>query len=691
MPAFSLRFQRFVGLLTAVAVASSAPVASGAQNPDGSLGGRPVSVPSDTNTLAILPFNVSGPPDAAYLGESMMDLLAMALDGRAGIKVLYPQFVLRQVGIGARRTDPTAAAPIVRDLGAGRVIGGTVAVAGTQLRISVDVFDARRATLQFPLRAQSTVDGLAAAADTLASLLLARRLVPARVLQQRGIADYATSSADALRAVLIGEQAMRRGEYKVAADSLKSALRLDPDFGLAHQRIIDNEGKQAGAAGPGLGRSVLVDSASRRMAKFTPRIRRLIEYSQAYDAGERYRAIQIANQMATDYPVDGGALALRADAHFHFGLNIGVPLPAVIDMFHAALRIDDGNVELLQHFAPLLMRLGDTTAALSVWRRCNAVRADACGSGRGEIDVLYHGARPWAEPVSEATLRRLLDIFFLGAAPERLPFAAALIDSSAVAITSSADLSAGVRRSGFIHRQLMAYLTGRYDAAWQLMDSIGAIGAPDPVRRDAWVRMHAILTRQHRDAALATLASPQPAAGNIPRRSSRAWYAMEFLPADSAEPFVGELSSSNRSDSTLMASIVTGLRGIQALRGGDTTRARDRLAEALQNHGRRTLAGLDRPLWPANAFVYEMARIQYARRDFVGARRTLLDLQPAFDGVLFLAQAEELRANVELALGDTTAARVALRNFVGLWDKADPPLQPRVTAARALLTRIGPR
>lgn len=675
-----------VAVATALSLVTASPRRTGAQNPDGSLGGRPAPVPPDTNTLAILPFNVSGPPGVEYLGESMMDLLAMALDGRAGVKVLYPQFVLRQVGPGARRTDPTAVAPIVRDLGAGRVVGGSVVVAGTQLRISVDVFDARRGVLQFPLRTQGTVDGLAAAADTLASLLLARRLVPARVLQQRGIADYATSSADALRAVLVGEQATRRGDYKVAADSFKSAVRLDPDFGLAWTSMIANEGKAGGVTGPGFNRAALMDSVMRKMVRFTPRLRRLVEYGVAFDRQERYRAIQLANALAADYPTDGAALSLKADANFHFGLNIGVPLHAVIEMFWAALRMDDGNFELLQHFGALLAQAGDTTAELAVTRRCNEVRPGSCD--RNGIDIRYNGARPWAQSFGPNSSGQLPNMFFLNTSPEwQLPFSVAVVDSASSVIVGAPDADPVVRRDRLGQKQLIAYANGRYEAAWRLMDSIRGVGPPAPNAMDARLRLHSLITGQHHDSAAATLRRPPPV--GLVVRSSRAWFATQFLSADSAEVYFREMTPNTSSDTAFTASIVTGFRGLRALRDGDTTRARDLLVQALQNHGRRTVP--DRAFWPASAFVYQLAQIQFARRDFAGAQRTLFDLRPVWDAIYYLAPGEELRAHVELALGDTTAARVALRNFVGLWDKADPPLQPRVAAARALLARIEPR
>ena len=57
-------------------------------------------------------------------------------------------------------------------------------------------------------------------------------------------------------------------------------------------------------------------------------------------------------------------------------------------------------------------------------------------------------------------------------------------------------------------------------------------------------------------------------------------------------------------------------------------------------------------------------------------------------GPVFRADAEELRGQIAEQQGDTVAAIRAYRNFTDLWKDADPDLQPRVAAARAVLARL---
>jgi hypothetical protein len=57
-------------------------------------------------------------------------------------------------------------------------------------------------------------------------------------------------------------------------------------------------------------------------------------------------------------------------------------------------------------------------------------------------------------------------------------------------------------------------------------------------------------------------------------------------------------------------------------------------------------------------------------------------------GIMFRADAEELRGQLALQRGDTASAISSYKNFVDLWKDADPDLQPRLTAARAALARL---
>jgi predicted negative regulator of RcsB-dependent stress response len=131
-----------------------------------------------------------------------------------------------------------------------------------------------------------------------------------------------------------------------------------------------------------------------------------------------------------------------------------------------------------------------------------------------------------------------------------------------------------------------------------------------------------------------------------------------------------------------------GLKGFQALKAGDTARARTLLTLSRLNQRRRTTP--NRILSPSILMSLTLGRIELARRNYSAARIALADAYPAYDAATFLGDAEELRGQISLAQGDTAAARKAFHNVVKIWSDGDPAVQPRVSAARAILARIDP-
>jgi ATP/maltotriose-dependent transcriptional regulator MalT len=84
----------------------------------------------------------------------------------------------------------------------------------------------------------------------------------------------------------------------------------------------------------------------------------------------------------------------------------------------------------------------------------------------------------------------------------------------------------------------------------------------------------------------------------------------------------------------------------------------------------------------------KLAELEAARGDWAAARLNLADVSTADFYVPFIGDAEELRAKVALATGDTAAAKKALIKMIGVWENAEAVLQPRVAAARATLARL---
>src|SRR5512142_123362 len=132
-----------------------------AQCPDGSPPPcRPTEAarfPIDSDAIAILPFRVSGPPEAQYLREGMLDLMSVALDGFAGWRVIQPRTLLRQVGTGTEALDVARAARLARDAGAARFVLGSVVTLGPELRVQAELYESTRGVALASVRARGTL------------------------------------------------------------------------------------------------------------------------------------------------------------------------------------------------------------------------------------------------------------------------------------------------------------------------------------------------------------------------------------------------------------------------------------------------------------------------------------------------------------------------------------------------------
>ena len=138
-------------LLAIVAFLTVGPTVrpSAAQCPDGSAPPcatsrpAPVRIPIDSNALAVLPFRTTGPTnDVAWLGEGMVDLLSVSLDGFAGWRTVHPRTVLARAQAAPALGDIATAARAARSAGAATMVLGSAVAVGPQLRLHAELYDA---------------------------------------------------------------------------------------------------------------------------------------------------------------------------------------------------------------------------------------------------------------------------------------------------------------------------------------------------------------------------------------------------------------------------------------------------------------------------------------------------------------------------------------------------------------------
>jgi hypothetical protein len=661
-----------------------------AQCPDGSPQPCAPRVRQDTNLFLVLPFVVRSGPELLYLRESMVDLFHAALDGVAGHRVTHPSVTLRRLQRLSDPSDASVAAGVAREIGAGRILAGSITATGSRLQVRLDVFETSQGKQQFQLVARGEVSQLHLLVDSLVSGIVARRKVSAATRRGTSLEEYGTKSPAALQAFLIAEQLARRAERRIAAESLFSALRQDPDFGLAHYTLVTLEAAEGGVAGGKL--AELLKTALERSQQFPERIKLLLAIQEAHRAGNR-RVLTLADQAAARFPNNAEVARQRADVYWHFGMNAGRPREQIVNLFRRAFELDDGDPELLSHYVLLMAETFDTTATWAAARRCEAIASRPCVGGPA-LRAALRGEDPW-RIAREDTLAfpNLGIIRFLNDNPVR---GIALADSFAM-IQTSATRSPTRRTDAYKVRFAVALARGRYRAASALADSIRDLGANyhsgdfrllhNLVSATDFVRSENVFAIMRRN--LAQGAQP-PGISLLIKRAVHAWYATVRHSPDSAERTIADLESwPGWQDSAFVRATAAGLRGMLAARVGDTARARVLFSQSFNNHRRITISGHDRVMWPAAAISLASAQLEAAAGRPASASLHLNDMYPWSESLLLLGPAEELRAQVSLALGDTTSAQRAFRNVVTLWSEADSLLQPRVAAARAALAKLG--
>ena len=345
-----------------------------AQCPDGSpppcrVVTGPGRVPLDANALAVMPFRTSGASaEAAWLGEGMVDLLSVALDGFADWRTVHPRTVLARVsGPGP---DLAAAAAAARAAGAGTMIVGSAIAVGPELRLHAEWYDAVRVTRLAAVDASGALERPGPVVDGIAVGLARERLRRHPVAGARAPQEYATTSPQALRVYVAAEREARRGEFRAAAESLQHPIALDSTFGLAYFRVYALSSFTG--APPGGGRFDLVRlirAALQHAARLPQRQRDLLATVDLQQRGLVTEALRRADELSRRYPDDAEAAYVEGESYYHLGIFAGEPRERGLAAFERGVQLDPGLLENYNHAIELRSVLGDTAGAWVLLRQ----------------------------------------------------------------------------------------------------------------------------------------------------------------------------------------------------------------------------------------------------------------------------------------------------------------------------------
>ena len=650
----------------------------------------------DPASVAVLPFRVTAPDHSLdYLGEGLVDLLAVKLDGSAGVRAVPPRQILAalryQSGATITQGDAEGAA---RRTGAARILDGSLVRSAAGLELSAILRPTGGGGAAVRAAVSGSPDSLPALVDRLAAQLLAGQAAAIPALSE-------ISSAGALSAYLRGKAADRRGRYREAVAGFGEALEQDSSFALAALDLV--------ASAERTGDHQTSDRAARlawaHRERLTPKGRILLRamlgprYPESSSMIAFLDAWQEAVKAAPELPE---AWFQLGDYQLHDGGVNDVPDPVerAETNFRRALELDSSWALPLDHILLAKLHLEDTTELRALARRWFA--QDTAGGDRSpylrwRLGVALGDSALVAR--ERARLERWNDDAIQWLAGNGQAEAVGLGDVRLAVRELTRRAARGQRLWAARNFQREWLLnTGRPGEALALTDSL-ASGEPWP----SWAQLTTIEDALFWDgdtaaaaaevrrfaAALEGRSSASRVAPDVRSRAAcrlgfwslargddagvRRWAARLRRPGPSGPAF--------NTDDTLMCDGLLQVWLAWRERQPDTARRLLDRADSIY------ISSDVMDDWPITNLV--TARLREATGDLPGAARTIGRVQVALPvSPTYVSTYLREQARIGLEAGDTVGAVRALRRYVGLRRDAEPVLRVGIDSARARLAEL---
>jgi serine/threonine-protein kinase len=324
---------------------------------------------SDPAVLTVLPFEVRGSDEFAYLREGMVDLVSTKLDGVGGLRVVDPHSSLALVAEPS--AGPTTAHEALRlsaTLGAGRALRGSVVLVEGSLQVRASVYgpgddDRIDATVAGP------ADRLFELVDELVRTLVAGGLITEET-PLSSLEGLTTGSNEALRLYLTGIQNFRVGRgTQQSFGLLTQAVALDSTFALASYW-----------AGYAAAYDEIEDPvphfqlALRHQDRLGQRDRMRLQAALAGGEGRQADAIRLYEALVERYPDDLAGWFQLGEQLAHTGQFEGRTLAEARPAYERAIALDPALAPAYYHLSHI-GGLQRDSVALRVW----ATRLDSLG------------------------------------------------------------------------------------------------------------------------------------------------------------------------------------------------------------------------------------------------------------------------------------------------------------------------
>jgi serine/threonine-protein kinase len=338
--------------------------------------GRSSPVVKGAESIAVLPFNTSG-PGVELMGEGMVDLLSTNLNAVGGIRAADPRTVLaRWKKTGATGgADLETALDVARSVKATAAVLGSIVATGNRVRVSADLYGQDGKAL-----AHAQVDGAADSVlplvDSL-SLYLVRDIWRSREpVPTIRVSGLTTGSLAAMREYLTGEQFYRHSEWDSAQAAFDRAVQQDSTFALAHYRLAMAIGWKGGYQQQ---RARAATAAALRFStRLQPRERALITAYDLFSYG-KLAAIDSMQKYVAAWPDDIEGWNLLGETQYHTRQLTGLDQATLIRPFDRVLALDSSlspvtihpieitianrNARGFERYMAVMRKFGDPTLA----------------------------------------------------------------------------------------------------------------------------------------------------------------------------------------------------------------------------------------------------------------------------------------------------------------------------------------
>lgn len=197
---------------------------------------RPTVIPSATK-IAILPLAPTVEDSALNrVGRDLVVLLSSNLDGVGDITTVDPSVILVRSDDMGRPFTLEEGIELAQSFGAGSVLSGNLVRMGSDVRVDAQLVRSEDHATVARVAASAPGEDLGTLADSTTWALLAEVWRPGAEVPTPHMTTGMTSSFEALRAFLEGEEAHREGRYQRAWEAYERAFGADSTFWLAYWR-----------------------------------------------------------------------------------------------------------------------------------------------------------------------------------------------------------------------------------------------------------------------------------------------------------------------------------------------------------------------------------------------------------------------------------------------------------------------